>query len=67
MPSLREHLAIIMDGNGRWAQFRGYGRIHGHREGAKRVDEIVSECARIGIRYLTLYTFSTENWKRPET
>lgn len=56
-----------MDGNGRWAQARGYGRPRGHREGAKRVDEIVTECCRLGVRYLTLYTFSTENWRRPIT
>ena len=54
-----------MDGNGRWAQSRRFGRTRGHREGAKRVDEIVSECTKLGIRYLTLYAFSTENWKRP--
>jgi len=59
------HLAIIMDGNGRWAQSRKLGRTRGHREGAKRVDEIVTECCELGIRYLTLYTFSTENWNRP--
>lgn len=64
---LPKHLAIIMDGNGRWAQLRGYARTRGHREGAKRVDEIVSECCKLGIRYLTLYTFSTENWERPRT
>jgi len=54
-----------MDGNGRWARARGVGRTRGHREGAKRVDEIVTECCELGIRYLTLYTFSTENWNRP--
>lgn len=60
-----KHVAIIMDGNGRWAQLRGHGRTFGHHEGAKRVDEIVTEAASLGIRYLTLYTFSTENWNRP--
>ncbi|MBI4405396.1 MAG: di-trans,poly-cis-decaprenylcistransferase [Deltaproteobacteria bacterium] len=54
-----------MDGNGRWATERGFGRTWGHREGAKRVDEIVTECCRLGISYLTLYAFSTENWNRP--
>ncbi len=64
---LPKHVAIIMDGNGRWAQTRHFGRTLGHHEGAKRVDEIVSECADLGIRYLTLYAFSTENWNRPAT
>ncbi len=54
-----------MDGNGRWAKERGMDRLSGHREGAKRVDEIVTHCAKIGVKYLTLYAFSTENWKRP--
>ena len=61
------HIAIIMDGNGRWAQLRGEPRIKGHREGAKRVDEIVTECAELGVKFLTLYTFSTENWDRPKS
>lgn len=59
------HIAIIMDGNGRWAEDRGLGRTWGHREGAKRVDEIVSECRKVGVKFLTLYAFSTENWNRP--
>jgi undecaprenyl diphosphate synthase len=59
------HIAIIMDGNGRWAKERGLHRTRGHREGAKRVDEIVTECCNLGVRYLTLYTFSSENWSRP--
>src|SRR6185295_17842240 len=63
--TLPKHVAIIMDGNGRWAELRGFARTRGHREGAKRVDEIVTECCKLGIRYLTLYTFSTENWNRP--
>lgn len=62
-----KHIAIIMDGNGRWAQSRGELRIAGHREGAKRVDEIVTECAALGVEFLTLYTFSTENWERPKS
>lgn len=60
------HIAIIMDGNGRWAAGRGLPRIAGHREGARRVRAIVEECARIGVEALTLYSFSSENWKRPE-
>lgn len=59
------HIAIIMDGNGRWAKERGLHRTRGHQEGAKRVDDIVTECCRLGVEYLTLYTFSTENWQRP--
>jgi len=59
------HVAIIMDGNGRWATERSFARTWGHREGTKRVDEIVTEACNIGIRYLTLYAFSTENWNRP--
>lgn len=59
------HLAIIMDGNGRWARERGMPRPLGHLEGTKRVREIVHACRRAGIRYLTLFAFSTENWSRP--
>jgi undecaprenyl diphosphate synthase len=58
------HLAIIMDGNGRWATNRGWPRLVGHRRGAERVREIVQACPELGIRWLTLYAFSTENWKR---
>ena len=60
------HIAIIMDGNGRWAAARGLPRIAGHREGARRVRAVVEECARLGVEALTLYSFSSENWKRPE-
>ena len=60
-----EHIAVIMDGNGRWAQQRGMRRIWGHREGIRSVREITTECARMGVRSLTLYAFSVENWKRP--
>ena len=60
------HVAIIMDGNGRWAKQRNQPRIAGHRAGARSVREIVTECSRLGIGYLTLYSFSTENWKRPD-
>jgi len=62
---LPRHLAIIMDGNGRWAQAKGLRRVDGHREGAQSVREIVRACRALGIRVLTLYSFSTENWKRP--
>ncbi|MBT8379779.1 MAG: isoprenyl transferase [Ignavibacteria bacterium] len=61
------HIAIIMDGNGRWAKKRGLPRVAGHRKGVETVREIVEACAEIGIKYLTLYTFSTENWKRPKS
>jgi undecaprenyl diphosphate synthase len=63
MPS---HIAIIMDGNGRWAKKRGLPRSLGHREGGKVVKTISNYCADIGVRFLTLYAFSTENWKRPK-
>ena len=62
---LPRHVAVIMDGNGRWAEKRRKPRIEGHRAGAKAVQEAVESCARLGIRYLTLYAFSRENWKRP--
>jgi undecaprenyl diphosphate synthase len=64
---LPHHIAIIMDGNGRWAQRRGLPRLRGHEAGADKVQEIVTRCSRLGIGYLTLYSFSTENWNRPET
>jgi undecaprenyl diphosphate synthase len=60
-----EHLAIIMDGNGRWAQKRHLPRILGHRKGVERVQDVVDECLALGIRHLTLYAFSSENWGRP--
>jgi undecaprenyl diphosphate synthase len=59
------HIAIIMDGNGRWAQSRTWARIRGHRAGVRSVREAAEECARLGIGQLTLYAFSSENWKRP--
>jgi undecaprenyl diphosphate synthase len=62
---LPRHIAIIMDGNGRWAQERGKERIFGHMEGVKSVRRTIEECCRLGIEQLTLYCFSTENWKRP--
>lgn len=63
--ALPQHIAIIMDGNGRWAKKRGAMRIFGHHHGIKAVRETVEACAEVGIPYLTLYTFSTENWNRP--
>ncbi len=60
------HIAIIMDGNGRWAKERGLKRTAGHEEGAKRVRDITTHCSDIGVKYLTLYAFSTENWSRPK-
>jgi undecaprenyl diphosphate synthase len=60
------HIAIIMDGNGRWAKKRGLPRVAGHKRGVDTVKEIVEACAEIGVKFLTLYTFSTENWKRPK-
>ena len=63
---LPKHLAIIMDGNGRWAKQKGMVRIFGHENGTKSVREIVEACAELGIKFLTLYAFSTENWKRPK-
>lgn len=59
------HVAIIMDGNGRWAKQRGHERSYGHQVGAETVHVIAEEAAKLGIKYLTLYTFSTENWNRP--
>jgi undecaprenyl diphosphate synthase len=61
-----QHVAIIMDGNGRWAKQQGEDRIFGHHEGVNSVREIVEACAEIGVKYLTLYAFSTENWNRPK-
>jgi undecaprenyl diphosphate synthase len=64
---LPRHIAIIMDGNGRWAKSRMLPRIMGHRKGVETVREIVEECSDIGIRFLTLFAFSAENWSRPKT
>src|SRR4029450_11193540 len=63
---LPQHIAVIMDGNGRWAKLRGKPRISGHREGADSVKAIIDTCARLQIKAITLYAFSTENWKRPK-
>jgi undecaprenyl diphosphate synthase len=62
---LPSHVAIIMDGNGRWARQRGLDRIFGHKQGVKALREVIETAAELGIRYLTLYAFSTENWNRP--
>lgn len=66
MTRVPRHIAIIMDGNGRWAKAQGKERTYGHQEGAERVHDIMAEAVRLGVEYLTLYTFSTENWNRPE-
>ena len=63
---LPNHIAIIMDGNGRWAKERGKLRVFGHEKGAKAVKQVVEGCAELGVNNLTLYAFSTENWKRPK-
>lgn len=65
MKRVPRHIAIIMDGNGRWATERGKNRSYGHQAGVESVRRITSECVRLGVEYLTLYTFSTENWNRP--
>ena len=65
MKRVPQHIAIIMDGNGRWANERGKERSYGHQAGVEAVRRITSECVNLGVKYLTLYTFSTENWNRP--
>lgn len=65
MKRIPQHIAIIMDGNGRWATERNKPRSYGHQAGVDTVHRITSECTRLGVKYLTLYTFSTENWNRP--
>jgi undecaprenyl diphosphate synthase len=66
MSDLPRHIAIIMDGNGRWAKERGLPRIAGHEQGANSVRAVTEACVELGIEFLTVYAFSTENWKRPE-
>lgn len=66
-PEIPRHIAIIMDGNGRWAKERGLPRLEGHRAGAESVREVMEACIELGVEYLTLYAFSSENWARPET
>ncbi|QQR98856.1 MAG: isoprenyl transferase [Sphingobacteriales bacterium] len=65
--ALPQHIAIIMDGNGRWAKQQGKHRVFGHKNGVKAVRDTTEACAEIGVKYLTLYAFSTENWNRPQT
>ena len=67
IPAVPKHIAIIMDGNGRWARERGLARREGHRAGAEAVRRTVEACRDLDIDYLTLYAFSSENWKRPKT
>ena len=64
--NIPKHIAIIMDGNGRWAKSNGKARIYGHHAGVEAVRKVVETCTELGVQYLTLYAFSTENWKRPE-
>ena len=66
LEKLPEHIAIIMDGNGRWAKQKGFLRASGHKEGTKAVRDVVEGCAEVGVKNLTLYAFSTENWNRPK-
>ena len=66
-PEIPRHVAIIMDGNGRWAKERGLPRLEGHRAGAESVREVMEACIELGVEYLTLYAFSSENWSRPAT
>ncbi len=66
LKNIPRHIAIIMDGNGRWAKRRGLPRSAGHKAGAENLIKIAEECEKIGIKYLTVYAFSTENWKRPK-
>ena len=66
MARLPKHIAIIMDGNGRWAQKKGLQRILGHRSGVQAVRNVTEAAAELGIQYITLYAFSTENWNRPQ-
>ncbi|GAA4447745.1 isoprenyl transferase [Nibrella saemangeumensis] len=64
--NLPQHIAVIMDGNGRWAKRQGAARVFGHRNAIKAVREVTEGCAELGVKYLTLYAFSTENWNRPK-
>lgn len=66
MNKIPTHIAMILDGNGRWAKKRGLPRTAGHRKGAFNIEKIAFECERLGVKYMTCYCFSTENWKRPE-
>ena len=62
-----QHIAIILDGNGRWAKKKGMPRNYGHAQGSKNVERICEEAYKMGVKYLTVYAFSTENWNRPDT
>ncbi|MCK4800753.1 MAG: isoprenyl transferase [Anaerolineales bacterium] len=66
LQNIPNHVAIIMDGNGRWALEKGLPRLSGHRAGTENLREVIEACAEFGIKYLTIYAFSTENWKRPK-
>ena len=66
LEKIPQHVAIIMDGNGRWALEKGLPRLSGHRAGTENLREVIEACAEFGIKYLTIYAFSTENWKRPK-
>lgn len=66
LDKLPKHIAVIMDGNGRWAKERSMARLFGHRNGVRSVREVTESCAKLGVKFLTLYTFSTENWNRPQ-
>ena len=65
LSKIPEHVAIIMDGNGRWARARGLPRLAGHRAGTENLRRVITACVEFGIKYLTIYAFSTENWGRP--
>ena len=65
LEKLPQHIAVIMDGNGRWAKQQGMSRIFGHTNGVSSVRETVEACAELGVKHLTMYAFSTENWNRP--
>jgi len=64
--NLPQHIAVIMDGNGRWAKRKGAMRIFGHRNAVQAVRDVTEGCGELGVKYLTLYAFSTENWSRPK-
>jgi len=66
MKNIPQHIAVIMDGNGRWAEAKGLPRIAGHKEGVESLKIVLKACREIGVKYLTVYAFSTENWQRPE-
>ena len=64
--SIPKHIAIIMDGNGRWAKEKGKLRVEGHKKGAENIEKIIDYSIKLGVKYLTVYAFSTEKWKRPK-